>query len=400
VVRIGTLKATGETFAVKTIRKVKVTKLEPLKREIEILQECDHPHIIKLIEVVEDEKSIHLVQELCTGGELFDRIIDRGHYTEHDAKNLLYKLLTAVNHCHTKHIVHRDLKPENFIFKDTSDDADVKVIDFGLSCYGDNDHHMHTRVGTPYYIAPEVLAKDYTAACDIWSLGVILYILLCGFPPFYGDSDPEIFNRVKAGKYDFDAEEWAEVSTQAKELIGKMLCMEYKGEAEGGGPARRPTAKECIDDPWFADVDADDSNHTKTVIKPETVKTLKAFVHHNKLKKAALGVIAHHMTENEIGDLRSLFEQMDTDKTGIISVEGLSKCMHAGGYRMLEVEVRSLIEGLDINGNHKIDYSEFLAATIKRNQFLRYVARPIDFYLAVLSCVCFQMCFVHVRVTK
>jgi len=362
VVRLATHKKSGEKFAIKTIRKAKVSKYDALKREIDILRNCDHPNIIKLVEVHEDEKSIHLVQELCTGKELFDRIIARGHYTEHDAKQIMYKLLLAVHYCHEKGIVHRDLKPENFIFKTEADDANIKVIDFGLSCMGKDAVHMQTRVGTPYYIAPEVLAKNYTSACDIWSLGVILYILLCGYPPFYGDSDPEIFDRVRKGYYDFDSEEWAIVSDLAKNLIKDMLNMNMDV---------RPTAAQCLQHEWFADVDLPTSPHTNTVLSKQNMSSLKDFIHHNKLKKLALGVIAQQLTEEEIGRLKDVFQSMDQDHTGVVSISELSEAMQKGGFTMLDGEVKSLLGGLDVNANNRVDYSEFLAATLRRNQFLR-----------------------------
>jgi len=362
IVRLATHKITKEQFAIKTIRKAKVSKYDALKREIDILRTCDHANIIQLVDVHEDEKSIHLVQELCNGGELFDRIIERGHYTEHDAKQIMYKLLLAVNYCHEKGICHRDLKPENFIFKSKADDSDIKVIDFGLSCMGKSAEHMHTRVGTPYYIAPEVLAKNYTFACDVWSLGVIMYILLCGYPPFYGDSDPEIFDRVRKGYFDFDSEEWTVVSDLAKNLIKEMLNMDMEN---------RPTATACLQHDWFADVELPTSPHTENVLSKQNMSSLKDFIHHNKLKKLALGVIAQQLTEEEIGKLRDVFETMDTDQTGVVSIKELSEAMQKGGFSMLEEEVKTLLGGLDVNANNRVDYSEFLAATLRRNQFLR-----------------------------
>lgn len=362
---MATDKITRQKYAIKTIRKAKVSKYDVLKKEIDILQACDHPNIIKLIEVHEDEKSIHLVQELCTGGELFDRIIERGHYTEHDAKQIIYKLLLAVNYCHSKGICHRDLKPENFIFENKTEEADIKVIDFGLSCMGEAAAHMHTRVGTPYYIAPEVLAKNYTFACDIWSLGVITYILLCGYPPFYGDADPEIFDRVRKGYFDFDSEEWTCVSDQAKSLIKDMLNMNID---------TRPTAMECLKHDWFADVDIPTSPHAAVVLSEQNMASLKDFIHHNKLKKLALGVIAQQLTEDEIGRLRAVFMDMDKDQTGIVSISDLSESMRKGGFSVVDEEVKQLLghTGLgDVNSSNRIDYSEFLAATLRRNQFLR-----------------------------
>jgi len=221
---------TGEWYAIKSIRKSKVHKIEVLKREIEILKDVQHPNIIRLIEVHEDSKYLHLITELCTGGELFDRIIAKtqspeGHFSEVDAADLVRCILDAIAYCHDeKQIVHRDLKPENFLFASKSDDAPIKIIDFGLSRYDvDPGNMMRTKVGTPYYVAPEVLNRKYDKSRDIWSIGVISYILLCGYPPFYGDSDSQIFDSVRAGKFDFPSPEWDTVSKAAKDFVCSLL---------------------------------------------------------------------------------------------------------------------------------------------------------------------------------
>ena len=223
---------TKEWYAIKSILKSKVNKIDILKREIEILAEVDHQNIIKLIEVHEDVKYLHLITELCTGGELFDRIIAKtqtpeGHYLEQDAAKLIKSILEAIAYCHERHIVHRDLKPENFLFVSDDEDAPIKIIDFGLSRFEERANDiMRTKVGTPYYVAPEVLKKKYTKSCDIWSIGVITYILLCGYPPFYGDSDNQIFESVKAGKFDFPSPEWDTISDAAKDFVCYMLKLD------------------------------------------------------------------------------------------------------------------------------------------------------------------------------
>jgi calcium-dependent protein kinase len=221
---------TKEWYAVKSIRKSKVGKIEVLKREIEILKEVDHPNIIKLVDVYEDEKYLHLITEVCSGGELFDRIIAKthtaeGHFSEHDAAKLVYSILDAIRYCHdVKQIVHRDLKPENFLFLTEADDSPIKIIDFGLSRHDtQNFGVMKTKVGTPYYVAPEVLNREYTKSCDIWSIGVISYILLCGYPPFYGDSDNEIFESVRVGRFDFPSPDWDNISGNAKDFVCSLL---------------------------------------------------------------------------------------------------------------------------------------------------------------------------------
>lgn len=158
---------------------------------------------------------------LCNGGELFDRIIEKEYFTEDEAARLFKQILMALNYCHSNNIVHRDLKPENFLFVSKDDGSDLKIIDFGLSkiMNGGKLQRMKTRAGTPYYISPEVLAGNYDVSCDMWSAGCMLYILLCGYPPFYGDDNNEILAMVQKGNFDFDGEEWDDVSSDAKDLI-------------------------------------------------------------------------------------------------------------------------------------------------------------------------------------
>jgi calcium-dependent protein kinase len=250
VVRKCMLRETNEWFAIKSIRKIKVGNFEALRREVEILKQLDHPNIIKLIDVHEDEDFLHLITELCFGGELFDQIISKtqspaGKFSERDAVKLITFILDAIRYCHAKNIVHRDLKPENFIFATAEEGSQIKMIDFGLSRFDTTSNHnvMKTRVGTPYYIAPEVLKGDYTRSCDMWSIGVIAYILLCGCPPFNGDTDEQVFKRVKSGVFSFNAPEWDGVSYAAKDFICCLLRMD---------PRERLMASEALAHPWIA----------------------------------------------------------------------------------------------------------------------------------------------------
>jgi len=201
------------------------------------MRNLDHPNIIKLYETFEDIRNIYLVIEICEGGELFDRIIEKGHFTENEARNIFIQIMHAINYCHTNGICHRDLKPENFLLLTKAEDSPIKVIDFGLSTVFDDNSKkgvinqkvaMTTKAGTPYYISPEVLEGKYDESCDIWSSGVILYILLSGVPPFYGNSDPEILDSVKKGDYTFDIPEFKGISDSAKDLIRKMITKPEK----------------------------------------------------------------------------------------------------------------------------------------------------------------------------
>lgn len=355
---------TKEYFAVKTIKKAKVGRLETLKREIEILKTMDHPNIIQLVDVFEDEKYLHLVTELCTGGELFDRIIEKtksaeGHYSEADAAVIIKSCLNAIEYCHTVHnICHRDLKPENFLFQTPAADAQLKIIDFGLSRYDDEVEHMSTKVGTPYYIAPEVLSRKYDKECDLWSVGVVCYVLLCGYPPFYGDTDAEIFSSVKKGEFDFPSPDWDDISSQAKHFIRSLLKTDVK---------QRPTAREALDHPWFSQAKNDEVPHTISGIKG----SLERFINMNKLKRASLQVIAEQLTETELIGLRATFDSMDANKDGKLTYHELQQALEHQGFDMLKDELMSIMNGLGLDDSNEIQYSEFLAATMDMNYAIR-----------------------------
>lgn len=364
VVRKCQNRQTKEYFAVKTIKKAKVGRLETLKREIEILKTMDHPNIIQLVDVFEDEKYLHLVTELCTGGELFDRIIEKtksaeGHYSEADAAVIVKSCLNAIEYCHTVHnICHRDLKPENFLFQTPAPDSQLKIIDFGLSRYDDEVEHMSTKVGTPYYIAPEVLTRKYDKECDLWSIGVVTYVLLCGYPPFYGDTDAEIFSSVKKGEFDFPSPDWDDISSQAKHFIRSLLKTDVK---------QRPTAREALEHPWFSHASQESVPHAISGIKG----SLERFINMNKLKRAALQVIAEQLTETELIGLRATFDAMDTNRDGKLTYAELQQALESQGFDMLKDELVNIINGLGLDDTNEIQYSEFLAATMDMNYAIR-----------------------------
>ena len=319
-------------YAIKSIRKSKVGKIDVLKREVELLRECDHPNIIKLIEVHEDQKYLHLITELCTGGELFDRIIEKtqsaeGHFSERDAANLVRCILDAIAYCHDqKGIVHRDLKPENFLFSSKDEDAIIKIIDFGLSRHDDMKAGiMNTKVGTPYYVAPEVLNREYTKSCDIWSIGVITYILLCGYPPFYGDTDNQIFDSVRTGRFDFPSPDWDGISDSAKDFICSMLRRD---------PQKRISAAKGLEHTWIKEMageaNASRKGHrrqrTSIAIAPQSIAFIKYRDMH-KLKKAALGWLATNSTNDDLTALKEVFKKIDVNNDGTITLEELDQCL-------------------------------------------------------------------------
>lgn len=350
---VATHKVTKEPRAIKAIAKSKVKNPETFKNEIEIMKKLDHPNIIKLYEIYEDVRYIYLVMELCKGGELFERISNKGHFTEKEAMDLFSQIIHALYYCHSFNICHRDLKPENFLYLNDAEDSPIKVIDFGLSKIAQADSEMSTRAGTPYYISPEVLDGKYNQSCDIWSAGVILYILLCGYPPFYGNSDREILDAVKTGDFNFEGEEWESVSDDAKDLISKMLTK----------PAQRLTASQVLEHTWFKTEKKKDKININ-------VQILKNFIAATKLQKVVLTCMASQLSENEIMDLGKIFLSLDKNGDGTLTfeelTEGLSKLPDFN-----TKEIQDLMASMDTDKSGKIDYTEFLAATMEKTLYLK-----------------------------
>jgi len=245
LVKLAVEKSTGKKFAVKIIEKKNVEGQysKNLQNETEILKRVNHPNIIKLVEMFDSNEFLFLVMELTTGGELFDRIVAKGCYTEDEASELVRKIVEAIKYLHDIGICHRDLKPENLLLGSADSDVDVKIGDFGLSKIISKKMMMQTACGTPGYVAPEVLdASGYDKEVDMWSVGVITYILLCGFPPFYGDSVPKLFEQILQGSYDYPSDYWSQVSDEAIDFIDHLLVVDRE---------LRYTAEQALAHPWL-----------------------------------------------------------------------------------------------------------------------------------------------------
>ena len=262
-------RATGMKYAVKSIRKGDpAVKPGGLAREISLLREVNHEGIVQLVDVFEDAEYVHLVTDLCTGGELFDKIVEKSSnydngspcFTESEAANALHQILTAVSYLHRHGIAHRDIKPENILFETKEDDSRIKIIDFGLARkhYANIEKPMGTLLGTPYYIAPEVLKKRYDNKCDLWSVGVIAYILLCGYPPFNGADNAAVHDAVRTGRYRFPSRDWSGISREARDFVRQLLQK---------NPSRRMTVEEALNHPWLIkNVSYSDSSAADTSI--------------------------------------------------------------------------------------------------------------------------------------
>ncbi|KAK8404718.1 hypothetical protein O3P69_007759 [Scylla paramamosain] len=252
-VRLAEVKDDPSTVvAIKIIdKKALKGKEDSLENEIKVLRRLRHPNIVQLMDTYEDPEHVYLVIELVTGGELFDRIVEKGSYTEKDAADLIRQVLEAVDYMHEQGVVHRDLKPENLLYFSQDEDSKIMISDFGLSKMEDSGI-MATACGTPGYVAPEVLAqKPYGKAVDVWSIGVIAYILLCGYPPFYDENDANLFAQILKGEFEFDSPYWDEISDSAKDFIRQLMCVDVE---------RRFTCKQSLNHPWISGNAASDRN--------------------------------------------------------------------------------------------------------------------------------------------
>lgn len=316
------------------------------------------PNIISIKGAYEDAVAVHVVMELCAGGELFDRIIQKGHFTERKAAELTRVIVGVVEACHSLGVMHRDLKPENFLFVNQSEEAPLKTIDFGLSIFFRPGEIFSDVVGSPYYVAPEVLKKRYGPEADVWSAGVIIYILLSGVPPFWAENEDGIFEEVLYGALDFESDPWPSISNSAKDLVRRMLVRD---------PKKRMKAHEVLCHPWVqVDGVAPDKPLDSAVLS-----RLKQFSAMNKLKKMALRIIAESLSEDEIAGLKEMFKMIDTDNSGQITFEELKAGLERVGANMEESEIYALMQAADVDNSGTIDYGEFIAATLHLNKIER-----------------------------
>lgn len=362
-VRKVTHRLTGENRAIKIISKKTIKNdedRENILREISVLKNIDHPNILKLHETYEDKFSFFIITELCNGGELFDKITQNRVFAEAIAADYMKQILSCLVYCHDRHIVHRDLKPENFLLDNSSDTANLKLIDFGAANYCLPGQRITKKIGTSYYIAPEVIDDSYTEKCDIWSAGVILYIMLSGSPPFDGKNDVEILNNVKKAKYYFNGKDWDGISSNAKDLVRNLMDANQN---------TRISAKRALEHPWFSQA----LRHPLDPIQAGRILgNLKNFHWEKKLQKATLSFIVSQLTTKaEREEMLELFKSLDKDNNGTLSrqeiEEGMAMFVSVTG---LKGEVDRIMQQVDIDGSGEIDYTEFITATMNKSMLL------------------------------
>lgn len=325
---------------------------EDIMNEINTLAEMDHPHIMKVKGYYETNKHLYILSEYLSGGELFDRISKAKKFLELEAATYIEQILSAVSYLHKHNIIHRDLKPENVCFENNSPKANLKIIDFGTSKKIVDNSKLHSRLGTAYYIAPEVLDGSYDNKCDIWSCGVILYVFLFGVPPFNGKTDEDIFGKIKSGKFKFP--ELVNVSPDAKYLITQMLTK---------NPEQRPTADALLKSPWFAKI------RSSPVDLQNELTTLESFVRFNSKNEFQKAILLYFVSffdlKEEKSRLLQIFKDLDKDHDGQLDKNEIAQV-----YKSLATnpdadnEIGRIFEQIDVNKTGSIDFTEFLLATV------------------------------------
>ena len=383
-----------------TIKAMKVIKKESINyqddervflKEIEILKKIEHPSIIKIYEYYTDDVNFYIITEYVGGGELYDAIVKCKKFNEQKAAYIIKQILSALNYLHSYDIVHRDIKPENMLVEKNSkktinknnknteiiilngnkkndsiideDDDEfikIKIIDFGTSNYIKDNKNLTLKVGSPYYIAPEVLKKNYNKKCDIWSAGIILYVMLIGKLPFHGKNTEELLNNISKGVYKKSGPEWEAISSNAKDLIINML---------ESNPEKRFSAQKCLDHPFILNLK---TNKTNNISMAKVLKNISELNAREKLQQATIAYIVHNLNQTkEINDLQKVFQEMDVNNDGMLTyIEIKNAYEKYFGKTISEMQINKIIEGMDSNSDGIISYEEFLRVSLNQNHFV------------------------------
>jgi calcium-dependent protein kinase len=359
-------------FAMKIIKKRKNRSNDEkeILNEIEILKKLDHPKILKVIDFYSTTKKYYIITEYCPEGELFNEIIKVGKFDEGQAAFIINQILKAVTYCHKMNIIHRDIKPENIMITNREKNGclQVKLIDFGTAKIFEKGVQENKYVGSSYYMAPEVIKRKYDEKCDLWSIGVILYILLTGRPPFDGNDDEEILENVKKGVYDKWAYPFPLLSAHGKDLIFKLLQYD---------PKKRLSAEEAIEHPWFKTAEFKKKDKVNTIspeLAKELIHNMTKYRSDNMLKCAVIAYLVHHITNTEeCFEASKLFNKIDLNSDGKIEkhelIQGFEKYWGISKEEAKE-KVDLIFANIDTDFNGFIEYEEFVRAAVNSSIFM------------------------------
>ncbi len=356
--------------AMKIIKKNKNNPLDEkeIKNEINILKTMDHPNIVKIFEFYSNDQNYSIIMEYCKGGKLLTEIRNLAPFNEQYTAYVMYQILTAINYCHNMNIIHRDLKPENILIvsrNKKNNFPNVKIGDFGLSKVLEKNSLENKIVGTVYYVAPEVIQKKYNQKCDLWSCGVIMYVLLTKKPPFGGDTSDEIIAKIKKGEFDMTSPPFNKISNSAKDLIKKLLTLD---------PRQRISAQQALYHSWFKE---QQSKQLYNEILNENVvekllNNLKNYKKNSIIQETALAYLVHNFPQmKDVINSCKLFNQIDLNEDGKITEEelykGLTKRIKSD---TLEEDVKKIYKKLDMDDDGYIEYEEFVRAAVSKEKFM------------------------------
>ena len=360
-VRLCMNKQTRSNRAVKIITKESLSEIGKIQfiKEVEILKKLDHPNIIRILEFFEDEYCYYIVMEHCEGGELFDEIFKHKKFSEYEAAHMIKQVLSCVAYLHSINVIHRDIKAENLLLEEKDDLFNIKLIDFGIATTS-KPKGITGLIGTPSYLAPEVITGKYTEKCDLWSVGVLMYILLSGCPPFQASDTTELYELIKKNSYNLDNYGWENVSADAKDLITKLLVPEKT----------RISAEQALKHPWLQNCLKTEKNNEIQI--KSALNNLTQFHSENKLRDASiLFIITQLLSATDLKFAKNIFLELDENGDGKLSKQEL-----INGYKKYfseentEALVNSIMKEVDTDDNGFIDYNEFLKATVDINKIL------------------------------
>ena len=359
-------KASGDIRACKYITKKDFQEedIKKFEKEITILREFDHPNIIKLYDYFNTPNSFYLIMEKCNGGNLYYKILERINlekmFDEKILSNVFYQITSAINYCHKKGVCHRDLKPENICFLNLGnmENNPLKIIDFGFGRVISPKKKLESQVGTALYMAPEVIQQHYNEKCDIWSIGVMLFFIISGKPPFIGENEMEIKKKILSIDYKFN-DSWKNVSDDAKDLISHMLVKEDN----------RFTAEQVLQHPWIKKYN---ENPINTRISINEINQLKLYQKMDEFEQKIITFISNRIPQNDIINIKNFFVFLDHNDDGRISFEEFSKgILGLPSVNIKKEELKPIFDKIDTNEDGTIEYTEFISSCVNVNLYLK-----------------------------
>ena len=359
-------KKTNKILALKIIKKSeREEENEELLNEIEIMIKLEHPNIIKIYDYYLNKNNYYIIMEYVSGGELYDYINKEKKFSERKTKIIMSQLLHALNYLHSNNIVHRDIKPENILIEKSKLNCpfenelgiNLKLIDFGTCHFLHKNDYLTLKVGSPYYIAPEVLKKKYNNKCDIWSAGIIMHILLLGYPPFNGTSQQELLKIIKKGKIDKDTPEWRKISHNAQELLSNMLEKKYE---------KRYSASQCLNHPFITEVENYPRRRIGNLMMSNVLKRIYNFNVKEKFQQAVIAYIVHYLLNNDdIRELENAFMKLDYNRDGKLTYEEIKNGYLKYFGDVNDEKLKEIINQIDNNYDGFISYEEFIRCSIE-----------------------------------